>query len=118
MRESRTYGSVRGALSNERPYRNPEQIGVTSRPAVADQIGAANFLEGEEPNTPPEDGYPFADHAPGSSGNRRSGRPFDGVAPMEPPIGYGLTHRSIFPESQFRRRGGSVFQGAGQGRKS
>jgi hypothetical protein len=22
MRESRTYGSVRGALSNERPYRN------------------------------------------------------------------------------------------------
>ncbi len=23
MRESRTYGSVRGALSNERPYRNP-----------------------------------------------------------------------------------------------
>jgi hypothetical protein len=24
MRESRTYGSVRGALSNERPYRNPE----------------------------------------------------------------------------------------------
>ena len=23
MRENRTYGSVRGALSNERPYRNP-----------------------------------------------------------------------------------------------
>ncbi len=23
MRESRTYGSVRGALSNERPYREP-----------------------------------------------------------------------------------------------
>jgi hypothetical protein len=23
MRESRTYGSVRGALSNERPYRDP-----------------------------------------------------------------------------------------------
>jgi hypothetical protein len=25
MRESRTYGSVRGALSNERPYRVPGQ---------------------------------------------------------------------------------------------
>ena len=24
MRENRTYGSVRGALSNERPYRNPQ----------------------------------------------------------------------------------------------
>ena len=31
---------------------------------------------------------------------------------MEPPIGYGSTHRSIFPESQFRTDGGSVFQGA------
>jgi hypothetical protein len=34
---------------------------------------------------------------------------------MEPPIGYGSTHRSIFPESQFRKDGGSVFQGAGRG---
>ena len=25
MRESRTYGSVRGALSNERPYRDPQR---------------------------------------------------------------------------------------------
>ena len=25
---------------------------------------------------------------------------------MEPPIGYGSTHRSIFPESQFRKYGG------------
>ena len=32
----------------------------------------------------------------------RSGRPIDGEAPMEPPIGYGLMHRSILPESQFR----------------
>jgi hypothetical protein len=31
----------------------------------------------------------------------RSGRPIDGEAPMEPPLGYGSTHRSIFPESQF-----------------
>jgi hypothetical protein len=28
MRESRSYGSVRGALSNERPYREP---GLTAR---------------------------------------------------------------------------------------
>src|SRR5258705_3771633 len=33
MRESRTYGSVRGALSSERPYRDPEQAGQsTPRP--------------------------------------------------------------------------------------
>jgi hypothetical protein len=35
MRESRTYGSVRGALSNERPYRNPTEalakMGVPTR---------------------------------------------------------------------------------------
>src|SRR5205807_1070274 len=37
--------------------------------------------------------------------------------PMEPPIGYGSTHRSIFPESQFRKDGGSVFRRAGRGRK-
>ena len=36
---------------------------------------------------------------------------------MEPPIGYGSTHRSIFPESQFRKDGGSVFRRAGRGRK-
>jgi hypothetical protein len=29
------------------------------------------------------------------------GRPIDGEAPVEPPIGYGSTDRSIFPESQF-----------------
>jgi hypothetical protein len=28
---------------------------------------------------------------------------------MEPPIGYGPMDRSIFPESQFRTNGGSVF---------
>ena len=26
MRESRTYGSVRGALSDERPYRDPNSV--------------------------------------------------------------------------------------------
>ena len=29
MRESRTYGSVRGALSNGRPYRNVRQAKLT-----------------------------------------------------------------------------------------
>src|SRR5713226_100972 len=28
MRASRTYGSVRGALSNERPYRDPDFVGL------------------------------------------------------------------------------------------
>jgi hypothetical protein len=32
-------------------------------------------------------------------------------APLEPPIGYGSTHRSIFPESQFRPDGSFVVQG-------
>ena len=35
-------------------------------------------------------------------GGPKSVRPIDREAPMEPPVGYGLTHRSIFPESQFR----------------
>jgi hypothetical protein len=29
MRESRTYGSVRGALSNERPYRDRLRLAMT-----------------------------------------------------------------------------------------
>jgi hypothetical protein len=33
MRESRTYGSVRGALSNERPYRDPRS-GVPAAPIL------------------------------------------------------------------------------------
>ena len=32
------------------------------------------------------------------------------MAPIEPPVGYGLMDRSIFPESQFRKDSGSVFQ--------
>jgi hypothetical protein len=35
MRESRTYGSVRGAPSNGRPYRDPEQGGQDHQPAIA-----------------------------------------------------------------------------------
>ena len=35
MRESRTYGSVRGALSNGRPYRNPKRL-VTRVDAASD----------------------------------------------------------------------------------
>ena len=34
MRESRTYGSVRGALSNERPYRVRLEIRIGSHPAA------------------------------------------------------------------------------------
>ena len=30
MRESRTYGSVRGALSNERPYRDRQNCSADS----------------------------------------------------------------------------------------
>ena len=31
MRESRTYGSVRGALSNERPYRVAVRLGLAQQ---------------------------------------------------------------------------------------
>ena len=34
MRESRTYGSVRGAPSNGRPYRDPACAGMTGRVAA------------------------------------------------------------------------------------
>jgi hypothetical protein len=40
MRESRPYGSVRGALSNERPYRNPENSRRTPGKLLADEAEA------------------------------------------------------------------------------
>jgi hypothetical protein len=41
MRESRTYGSVRGALSNERPYRDRLRLAMTEVKSHADQNEAA-----------------------------------------------------------------------------
>ena len=42
MRESRTYGSVRGALSNERPYRDRALRAVpTIRPRPSIMVGTA-----------------------------------------------------------------------------
>ena len=38
MRESRTYGSVRGALSNERPYRDRKR-----NPGIQDAESAPDF---------------------------------------------------------------------------
>jgi hypothetical protein len=38
MRESRTYGSVRGALSNERPYRDPILVKMWFSPAVPPRL--------------------------------------------------------------------------------
>ena len=46
MRESRTYGSVRGALSNERPYRDMRFCCICSRQLLALGVfhcGAQNF---------------------------------------------------------------------------
>jgi hypothetical protein len=40
MRESRTYGSVRGALSNERPYRDPRQTYGKARGTNHDRLGS------------------------------------------------------------------------------
>ena len=34
MRESRSYGSVRGALSNERPYREHQMLSAWSSPVA------------------------------------------------------------------------------------
>ena len=44
MRESRTYGSVRGALSNERPYRDPAK---SACPGVFDDVSEA-FARGND----------------------------------------------------------------------
>jgi hypothetical protein len=41
MRESRTYGSVRGALSNERPYRVTLVCYNCSQPVMARSVSAA-----------------------------------------------------------------------------
>jgi len=42
MRESRTYGSVRGALSNERPYRDRALRAVpTIQPRASVMVGTA-----------------------------------------------------------------------------
>ena len=42
MRESRTYGSVRGALSNERPYRDPKAKPIISRRIRHEEAAARN----------------------------------------------------------------------------
>ena len=43
MRESRTYGSVRGALSNERPYRNPGVCALALGAASSGPENAAQY---------------------------------------------------------------------------
>src|SRR5689334_2278376 len=69
---------------------------------------------GKGSRTTPEYGYPLAHDAPGCQEGRDRARPIDGVAPMEPPIGYGSTHRSIFPESQFGTTAAPRFRGPGR----
>jgi hypothetical protein len=61
------------------------------------QIGGRKFLEWEGSKTPPDHGL-----TPPVCQRNEIGRPIDGEGPTEPPVGYGLTHRSILPESQFR----------------
>src|SRR5713101_3175933 len=48
MRESRTYGSVRGALSNERPYRD---LFAACRLWVMDSPKTASAFESDAPRT-------------------------------------------------------------------
>jgi hypothetical protein len=74
------------------------------------QIGAADSWNGKGSKTPPEDGYLLRINTPRSSGNRHWAGRSTG-APMEPPIGYGSTHRSIFPESQFGTTAAPCFRG-------
>src|SRR5882757_10083428 len=44
MRESRTYGSVRGALSNERPYRDPPSLFELRRTLSSQELLAMTEL--------------------------------------------------------------------------
>ena len=61
-------------------------------------------------NTPSE-WVPFCGLTPPVCQQSEIGEADRGEAPTEPPIGYGSTHRSIFPESQFRPDGGFLVQG-------
>ena len=45
MRESRTYGSVRGALSNERPYRDHRRLRTADDFSVCDKRGGADAAD-------------------------------------------------------------------------
>lgn len=47
MPESGTYGSVRGALSNERPYRDPAFAGMTAEGEVIVRIAHHAAIIGE-----------------------------------------------------------------------
>jgi SAM-dependent methyltransferase len=71
-------------------------------PAVAIKLRAANSWNGRLEEHLPRMGALLRIHAPVRQ-ETGSGRLIDGEAPMEPPIGYGLTHRSIFPESHLER---------------
>jgi hypothetical protein len=50
MRESRTYGSVRGALSNERPYRDPKYYSAMCFSASASSSTASVVVAQEHMN--------------------------------------------------------------------
>ena len=52
MRESRTYGSVRGALSNGRPYRDPEILLAGVRHSQEVEVLAFGQLERSVPHSP------------------------------------------------------------------
>src|SRR5712671_1775613 len=65
-------------------------------------VPGRKFLEWEG-STTPRRWVPFCGLTPRFVREPRSGTPIHGEAPMEPPIGFGSTYRSIFPESQLER---------------
>src|SRR5260370_928399 len=95
------------------PYPDAEAgSGIIPDPA---RSKAANFWNGKSRKHFPRMGTLLRIDAPLFVRATRSGRPIDGAAPTEPRIGYGSTHRSIFPESQFGTDTRSIFQEAGWG---
>ena len=53
MRESRTYGSVRGALSNERPYRDRDRAVPTIPISIRrDMVGSRSVSSGARSRDP------------------------------------------------------------------
>ena len=48
MRESRSYGSVRGALSNERPYRELFQIIIKGARSSSSKTAGGRYCRGQQ----------------------------------------------------------------------
>src|SRR5438067_10369895 len=87
-----------GLTTNRIRPRGGRSWGFRPDPATDDRARTA-FLDWGGPETLPEDRYPITDSRPPAR-LYRIGEPIHVCGPLDPPVGYGPMHRSIFPESQ------------------